>query len=54
MGRDSIRLRLMSRSAKTLSALKSAPGTFFSAKAMDVLFAPRTILRDLPISRKRV
>src|ERR1700683_949645 len=43
MGRDSILLRLMSRRANTLRDLKSAPGTFFTLKAMEVLLAPRGI-----------
>ena len=40
IGRDSILLRLISRKANTLSDLKSAPGTFFTWKAIEVLFAP--------------
>src|SRR5438270_511024 len=54
MGRDSILLRLMSRSANTLSDLNNAPGTFFTLKAMEVLFAPDgmiplyTLIRDEP------
>ena len=39
MGRDSILLKLMSRSANTLSALNSAPGTFFRLNASEVLSA---------------
>jgi len=39
MGRDSILLKLMSRSANTLSALNNAPGIFFTLNASDVLFA---------------
>lgn len=37
-GRVLICSRLMSRSAKQASALKSAPGSFFSAKASVVLW----------------
>src|SRR5271170_1335198 len=48
MGRDSILLRLMSRRAKTLSDLKSAPGRFLTLKAMEVLLAPGGMRRWWP------
>src|SRR6266704_4377563 len=54
MGRDSILLRLMSRSAKTLRALNKAPGIFLTLKAMDDLLAPGNTRRDLRIKKNRV
>jgi hypothetical protein len=55
MGRDSILLRLISRSANTLSALNSAPGIFFTLNASEVLLALRAA-RGFPrwIRKKRV
>src|SRR5580704_3843739 len=40
IGRDSILLKLMSRRAKTLRDLKSAPGRFLTLNAIEVLLAP--------------
>ena len=52
MGRDSILLKLMSRSANTLSALNSAPGTFFKLNASEVLSALTRRPRLSPLDQK--
>src|SRR5213593_738187 len=54
MGRDSILLRLMSRSAKTLRALNKAPGIFLTLKALDELLAPGKRRRDLRTKKNRL
>src|SRR5947209_18578887 len=53
-GRDSILLRLISRSAKTLRALNNAPETFAVENATEVLLAPGKIRRRLEIRKNRV